>query len=89
MQTPEKLVVEYFRMIWWEKTIGNLAVGFVMAGVVIAIWQFYDEPGLLAVPFILTGIACFLYRLYIYADCILVDLNILQNIVKEGQERGE
>jgi len=89
MQTPKELVVEYFRKIWWEKFIGNLAVGFVMAGVVVAIWQFYDEPGQLAVPFILAGISCFLYRLYLYADYILVDLNNLQNIVKEGQERGE
>ncbi len=87
METPKKFSENWMRRErgWWVKFYEILGVGFVAAGIVIAIGQFYDEPGQLPVPFILTGIACLLVLLVACAEGILVDLEYLQTMLKEGQ----
>jgi len=73
----------------WEKVYEDFGLTFILMGVGLAVWQFHDQPGQLAVPFILAGIACYLVLLFRYAGGILGDLEYLQEIVKKGQKRGE
>jgi len=92
METPEEFAKRWLRgKPWEEKFLQYSALGLVFAGLVVAIQQsyVYDEPNQLPVPFLLTGIAFFLWKLVIYAEGILVDLEYLQELVKEGQEKAE
>jgi hypothetical protein len=91
METPEEFAEKFLHRDkgWWEKCFENLGLVFLVSGVGLAIWHFYDQPGQLAVPFLLAGIACFLVLLFGYAEGILADLEYLQAIVKERQKRGE
>lgn len=91
MQTPQEFAEEFLQRdrSWWEMCFEYLGLVFFVSGVGLAIWHFYDQPGQLAVPFLLAGIACFLVLLFGYANGIVADLEYLQAIVKEGEKRGE
>jgi len=85
METPEEFAENWMRYVnrGWVNFTKSLCVGFVVGGIGIAIWQFYDEPGQLAVPFLLTGIAVLLFHLVGCAEGIVCDLDYLQKIVNE------
>ncbi len=50
---------------------------------------FFDELNQFSVPFLLTGMAIILWKVASYAEGILVDIEYLQLIVKEGQEKAD
>ncbi len=91
METPEEFAEKFLHRekSWWETFFVTLGMVFLVSGVGLAIRYFYDQPGQLAVPFLLAGIGCFLALLVCYAEGIVADLEYLQAIVKEGQKRGE
>ena len=87
METYREYAKAYLR----EKDAGmnffmKLAAMFFLAGLVVAIWQFYDEPGQIPVPLILAGIAWLLINLVGIAESILV---ALEYRILQEQERGE
>lgn len=90
IETPEEFAEKYTRQkSGTQKFFESLGAILVAAGAVIAIWQFYDDPAQLPVPFLLAGIGFLLFMLVVYAEGILVDLEYLQRIVKERRKKGQ
>ena len=87
METPAEFAEYWMRHRGgWVKFFEILGTGFVMVGIGMAIWQFYDKLGQLAVPLLLAGIACMLILLVAYAEGIVADFDYLIKMLREGKD---
>ena len=62
-------------------------MGCVFVGTFIAFSEFWDEPRQLVVPVLLAGIGFSLLVLVPFVEGILVDLEYLQQLIKEQKEK--
>ena len=88
METPEEFANRWLRGKPWREKLffERLPPLFLVLGLVFA---FFDKSRYLSVPFLLTSIALLGWKLAIYAEGILVDLEYIQKTIEEGQDQAD